>query len=304
MMLDCTWESAVSENRVDILGNDNPAGIYGPEMSVELDCIFPVLHGPYGEDGRLQGILDYSGIPYVGCGMMSSALCMDKIYTKQLLNAAGVKQSRYSVVRKNHDMKSVKDDLEGFSYPLFVKPANMGSSVGITKVKNESELESAIEVALRYDSKVLVEEGVDAREIEVSVLGNDDEISVSTPGEIIVNDDFYDYETKYIKSTSTLQIPAEITEAQSKEIRSTAEAAYRALGCRGLSRVDFFIDRKDGSIILNEINTMPGLTDASGFPKMWAGSGQAFSTVIDQLIALAIERHSDRSRNKTTFTGQ
>lgn len=287
MMLDCTWESAVSENRVDILGNDNPAGIYGPEMSVELDCIFPVLHGPYGEDGRLQGILDYSGIPYVGCGMMSSALCMDKIYTKQLLNAAGVRQSRYSVVRKNHDMKSVKDDLEGFSYPLFVKPANMGSSVGITKVKNESELESAIEVALRYDSKVLVEEGVDAREIEVSVLGNDDEISVSTPGEIIVNDDFYDYETKYIKSTSTLQIPAEITEAQSKEIRSTAEAAYRALGCRGLSRVDFFIDKKDGSIILNEINTMPGFTKISMYPKLMAYDGIPYKELITRLIELS-----------------
>lgn len=289
MMLDCSWENSVSGNRVDILGNENPAGIYGTDISVELDCIFPVLHGPYGEDGRLQGILDYSGIPYVGCKMMSSALCMDKIYTKQILNAEGVRQSRYAVVKKKYDIKDVISDLEGFTYPLFVKPANMGSSVGITKVKSQNELKDAINTALRYDIKLLIEEGVDAREIEVSVLGNEDDIMVSTPGEIIINDDFYDYETKYVKSTSKLQIPAEITKEQIKAIKEIAEKSYKALECTGLSRVDFFIDRKDGSVILNEINTMPGFTKISMYPKLMEHDGVSYKQLITKLIELSFK---------------
>lgn len=289
MMTNYTWEESVSDAVVDILGNDNPVGIYGADISIKLDCIFPVLHGPYGEDGRLQGILDYSGIPYVGCNMMSSAICMDKIYTKQLLNAEGIKQSRYVVVKKNYVIEKIIESLYGFSYPLFVKPANMGSSVGITKVKSENELEAAINMALEYDSKLLIEEGVDAREIEVSVLGNEDDIIVSTPGEIIVNDDFYDYETKYVKSTSTLQIPAEINESQANEIRKIAENSYRALECRGLSRVDFFIDRKDGSIILNEINTMPGFTKISMYPKLMEHDGVSYKQLITKLIELSFK---------------
>lgn len=288
-LLDCTWEKNVSNAKVDILGNDNPVGIYSKDSSIILDCIFPVLHGPYGEDGRVQGILDYSGIPYVGCGLLSSALCMDKAKTKEYLEAKGVSQSKYHIAYKGYEIETVARAVEALKYPLFVKPSNMGSSVGISKVKCFEELQAAMDFALKYDEKLVIEEGIDARELEVSVLGSGNNIRVSTPGEIVVNDDFYDYDTKYKKGTSTLVIPAPISESQLKEIKETAEKAYRILDCKGLSRVDFFIDRTNGKILLNEINTMPGFTKISMYPKLFEHDGLSYKDLISRLIELSFE---------------
>ena len=288
-LLDCTWENKVSSASVDILGNDNPVGIYTENSSIELDCIFPVLHGPYGEDGRVQGILDYSGIPYVGCGLLSSALCMDKAKSKDLLDSRGIMQTKYYTVKKGYNMDEVLSEVSDFEYPFFVKPSNMGSSVGITKVKTDIELKEAMDLALRYDDKILIEEGVDAREIEVSVLGNEGNIKVSTPGEIVVNDDFYDYDTKYKKGTSKLVIPAEISKEHMERIKLIAKQAYRILDCRGLARVDFFIDKNNGDILLNEINTMPGFTKISMYPKLMEHDGLSYKELISKLIELSFE---------------
>lgn len=288
-LLDCTWEQNVSSAKVDILGNDNPVGIYDANSAIELECIFPVLHGPYGEDGRVQGILDYSGIPYVGCGVLSSALCMDKVKTKEFLDLKGILQSKYYIAKKGYDINEILNAISNFKYPLFVKPANMGSSVGITKVKNKEALKEAMDFALRYDAKLVIEEGVDARELEIAVLGFGDEITVSTPGEIVVNDDFYDYDTKYKKGTSTLVIPAPITTQQLEDMKQIAKNAYEALDCRGLARVDFFIDKKDGSILLNEINTMPGFTKISMYPKLLENDGISYKELISKLIELSFK---------------
>ncbi|MGB5822963.1 MAG: D-alanine--D-alanine ligase family protein [Proteocatella sp.] len=289
MLLDCTWEKGIDNSKVEMLGNDGPVGIYADGVSIELDCIFPALHGPFGEDGRIQGILDYSGIPYVGCGVLSSALCMDKSHTKELLSKKDINQAKYIIVRRNYDMQKVYEGVSGFKYPLFVKPSNMGSSVGITKVKNQDELKSAMEKALEYDNKILIEEGVDARELEVAVIGNGQETQISTPGEIVVNDDFYDYDTKYKKGTSELFIPAEITKEQEYIIKNTAKLAYEALDCSGLARVDFFIDRNDGKVILNEINTMPGFTKISMYPKLLEYDGISYKELITKLIELSFK---------------
>ncbi len=288
-LLDCTWEQNVSSAKVDILGNDNPVGIYAADSAIELECIFPVLHGPYGEDGRVQGILDYSGIPYVGCGVLSSALCMDKAKTKEFLDLRGILQSKYYIAKKGYDINEILNAISNFQYPLFVKPANMGSSVGITKVKTKETLKEAMDFALRYDTKLVIEEGVDARELEIAVLGFGDEITVSTPGEIVVNDDFYDYDTKYKKCTSTLVIPAPITTQQLEDMKQIAKNAYEALDCRGLARVDFFIDKKDGSILLNEINTMPGFTKISMYPKLLENDGISYKELISRLIELSFK---------------
>lgn len=288
-LLDCTWETNVSSARVDILGNDNPVGIYTENSAIELDCIFPVLHGPYGEDGRVQGILDYSGIPYVGCGLLSSALCMDKEKSKDLLDSRGIMQTKYYTVKKGYNMDEVLSAVSDFEYPFFVKPSNMGSSVGITKVKTDIELKEAMDLALKYDDKILIEEGVNARELEVSVLGNEGNIKVSTPGEIVVNDEFYDYDTKYKKGTSKLVIPAEISKEQMERMKLIAKQAYRTLDCRGLARVDFFIDRNNGDILLNEINTMPGFTKISMYPKLMEHDGLSYKDLISKLIELSFE---------------
>lgn len=287
MLLDCTWENGIDNSRVEMLGNESHVGIYGDELSVDIDCIFPALHGPFGEDGRIQGILDYSGIPYVGCGVLSSALCMDKAYTKELLSKRGINQAKYLIVRRSDELETVYKGVCDFKYPLFVKPSNMGSSVGITKVKKEEDLKAAIETALKYDSKILIEEGIDARELEVAVIGNGRETQISTPGEIVVNDDFYDYDTKYKKGTSELFIPAEITKDQEAIIKATAKVAYEALDCSGLARVDFFIDRNNGDVIFNEINTMPGFTKISMYPKLLGYDGISYSELITRLIELS-----------------
>lgn len=288
-LLNCTWETSTSEGIVDLLGIKGKVGIYGDKV-LDLDCIFPVLHGPYGEDGKIQGILEFSQIPYVGCGVLSSAICMDKSVTKDLLEKAGVNQTPHIIVRKGEAQEDIQEKIVGLKYPLFIKPSNMGSSVGISKIKDIKDLTRALEQAFEFDSKVLVEEGVDAREVEIAVIGNDQNVLVSDPGEIIVNDDFYDYETKYIKSTSEIQIPAKLNEEQTQAIKAQAKLAYTALECQGLSRVDFFVEKTTGEIFLNEINTMPGFTNISMYPKLLEASGIKYTDIITKLIELASQR--------------
>lgn len=289
-LLDATWENYVSDSEVEILGNNKAPGIYGKNLEVQLDCIFPVLHGPFGEDGRLQGILEYSKLPYVGCNVLSSSMCMDKAITKEILKSENISQARHIVWRKGFDRTKILEKLNDFSYPLFVKPSNMGSSVGITKVNTPNEVEKAVEKALEYDHKIIIEEGINAREIEVAVIGNRDGLLVSTPGEIVVNDDFYDYETKYIKATSKLMIPADLPEESIKQIKELAAKAFELLECSGISRIDFFVDRESGRIILNEINTMPGFTKISMYPKLLEYDGIGYKELITKLIELAFER--------------
>lgn len=273
-------------------------------QAARIDVIFPVLHGPYGEDGTIQGMLEMANLPYVGCGVMSSAVAMDKVVAKQLFAAANLPQVPYHVVQRSfwqHDPEAVVRLVEDvLPYPLFVKPANLGSSVGVHKAKNRRELGEAITDAARYDRKVLIELAVpNAREIEVSVLGND-ELIASVPGEIEPGHEFYDYDAKYVDDSSQLLIPARISAELSDAVRELALRAFRAIDGTGLARVDFLLDGKRGELYLNEINTMPGFTRISMYPKLWEASGIAYPDLVDRLVQLALERHADRSRNRTT----
>lgn len=265
---------------------------------VEVDVVFPVMHGTFCEDGTLQGLLDLAMVPYVGVGVLGSAVGMDKDIAKRVLRDTGIPVVPWIVVQRhrwntNRD-EIIKNIMDDFSLPLFVKPSNAGSSVGVRKVKSYDELESAIDFALKYDMKALVEEGIDAREIECAVLGNDDPRS-SVLGEIIPKHEFYSYDAKYIDPDgASLVIPAIIDPASAEKIRGYAVAAFAALGCSGLSRVDFFVDRKSGNIFLNEINTLPGFTSISMYPKLWEHTGIKYEELLDRLIELAIERNSER----------
>lgn len=288
-LLDCSWQEFTTTEIVDILGVNGKPGIYGDEV-ITFDCIFPILHGPYGEDGKIQGILEFAEIPYVGCGVTSSAISMDKCITKDLLEKAGINQTPHTVIRKGEELESILEKISILKLPLFVKPANMGSSVGITKVSNVDHLAVALELAFKYDKKILIEEGVNAREVEVGILGNYGDLFISDPGEIIVNDDFYDYDTKYKKATSETEIPAKLTIDQIKKIKAQAKIAYTALECDGLSRVDFFVEKNTGEIFLNEINTMPGFTSISMYPKLLEANGIKYSDIITKLIELATKR--------------
>lgn len=270
----------------------------------QIDVIFPVLHGPLGEDGTVQGFLELAGLPYVGAGVAASALCMDKVMSKAVFQTHGLPVCPYlAVLRKRWqaDPDGVIEEIEAaLDYPLFVKPANLGSSVGITKAKRRADLAAALDEAARYDRKLLVEQGIEAREIEVSVLGNDDPIA-SVPGEIIPSREFYSYAAKYIDDASELLIPAPLSEAQTKAIREMAIRAYQAVDCAGMARVDFLVDRETGEIFLNEINTIPGFTAISMYPKLWAATGISYSELIDRLIELALERHQDRQQSASDF---
>ena len=277
-----------------------------------VDLIFPVLHGPYGEDGTVQGLLEMIEQPYVGCGVLASAVAMDKMTSKALFAAAGIPQVAYRTLLRrnwaegqesNPDLREerrekILDGLESaLTYPLFVKPANLGSSVGISKVKNRGELVRAIELACRYDRKVLVEAGVhDARELEVSVLGND-EPRTSVVGEVVAANEFYDYEAKYLDKGSRLLIPADIPPALADEIRLLAVRAFQALDGAGLVRADFLLGA-DGQLFLNELNTMPGFTASSMYPKLWEASGVPLSELVGSLVDMALERHGDRQQNR------
>ncbi len=269
-----------------------------------VDVIFPVLHGPYGEDGTVQGLLEMANIPYVGCGVLASAVGMDKVIAKQLFAQAGLPQPDFQVVMRRRWAAEPEQILEALEanlpYPVFVKPANLGSSVGVSKARNRAELIDAIALACRFDRKVVVEQAVaNAREIEVSVLGNEDPI-VSTPGEIVPGNEFYDYAAKYLDDNSQLIIPAELSEALVKQVQSLAIKAFQVADCSGLARVDFLLDDASGALYLNEINTMPGFTQISMYPKLWAASGISYAELVDRLLALALERHQDRMQNATT----
>ena len=260
---------------------------------IKVDVVFPVLHGKNGEDGAVQGLLQLAGIPFVGCDMISSACCMDKVITNTLLDEAGIAQAKWLGL-KEHEYKEngeefIKKAEEYLGYPIFVKPANAGSSVGVSKAADKDSLKRAIAKAFKEDSKLVLEEGITGKEIECAVLGNEEPIA-SLVGEIESCNDFYDYDAKYINEASKLYIPARIEQKISDEIRETAVRAYKALGCSGLARVDFFVREGDNKVLLNEPNTIPGFTSISMYPKMFQKSGVEYPELIDRLFMLACER--------------
>ena len=269
-----------------------------------LDVVFPVLHGTYGEDGTIQGFLELTDLPYVGAGVTASALGMDKVASKAVFSAHGLPILPYRMVlRKTWEAypEQVLAECEAaFDYPMFTKPANLGSSVGVSKVHHRSQLIDGLNEAARYDRKLIVEQGIEAREIEVSVLGNDDPM-VSVPGEIVPSREFYSYAAKYLDGASQLLIPAPLTAEQTQLVRQLASQAYTALDCAGMARVDFLMDRCTEQIWLNELNTIPGFTPISMYPKLWEASGISYAELIDRLIQLAIERYEDRKRSATSF---
>lgn len=273
-----------------------------------LDVVFPVLHGTYGEDGTIQGLLEMSGIPYVGCGVLASSCGMDKVTMKTLFRHAGLPVCKYEwFLRHEWEEKpaEVRARVEReLDYPCFVKPANLGSSVGVSRADDEETLVAAVNLAARYDRKIIVEEGLDAREIECAVMGND-EPEASLPGEYVVHDEqakFLDYTEKY-SSTGHVEfvVPAPIPKRLTRRIQELAVRAFKAVDGAGFARVDFFLRRDTNKLLVNELNTIPGLTEVSGFPKMWDASGVAFTEVIDRLVELAFERHAEKSRNTTSL---
>jgi D-alanine-D-alanine ligase len=268
-----------------------------------LDVVFPVLHGPYGEDGTVQGLMELANVPYVGPGVLASAAGMDKAVMKVLFAAAGLPiVDARAFVRADwmRDRDAVLAGIAPLAFPLFVKPANLGSSVGISKVKAPRELVPAIETALEFDRKVVVEAGVvNAREIECAVLGND-EPETSVPGEIIPSREFYDYEAKYLDDGSQCLIPADLPAATITEVRRLTVAAFRAIDAAGLARVDFLLSRDTGALVVNEINTMPGFTNISMYSKMWDASGVDYPTLVDRLIQLALARHAEKQKLRTS----
>jgi D-alanine-D-alanine ligase len=275
------------------------------ESLASLDVIFPVLHGPLGEDGTVQGLLELAGVPYVGCGVAASAVGMDKATCKAVFAAHGLPQVPYVALKRNRwetAPDAVLNALESqFTYPVFVKPANLGSSVGISKATDRASLRHALDKAARYDRRLVVEQGIDAREIEVSVLGNDEPVA-SLPGEIAPQRAFYDYAAKYITGDSELLIPAPLSPEQTVEVQRLAIAAFLAIDGAGMARVDFLLDRQTGQLYLNEVNTIPGFTSISMYPKLWEASGLSFPKLLERLVELALERHADKSRNETSVS--
>jgi D-alanine-D-alanine ligase len=268
-----------------------------------IDVVFPVLHGPYGEDGTVQGFLELTGLPYVGCGVLSSAVSMDKVMQKKVLDSENIKQTPYVWFWSKEWEQRKKEILNNLSlsYPVFVKPPNMGSSVGVSKVNNKEDLVGAVEEAIQYDRKVIIEQGVKGvREIEVAVLGNR-EPKASVAGEIIPSNDFYDYNAKYVDGKTDEKIPADLPEEVSKEIQDIAIKTYKALDAEGMARVDFMLS-DDGNIYLNEINTIPGFTSISMYPKLWEASGISYPELLDELIRLAIERGDEKKQIKVEYT--
>ena len=265
----------------------------------QVDVVFPVLHGPMGEDGTVQGMLELSGIPYVGSGVLGSAVAMDKAVAKTILAQAGIPQVPWLTVLRREwerDPDAVSAIVAAtLGYPCFTKPANMGSSVGIAKVHDADELASAIDLAAAYDRRIVIERGVDARELEVSVLGNDEPIA-SVAGEIVPTREFYDYEAKYVADDSKLLIPAPLEPETLARLQTIAVDAFRALDLAGMARVDFFLERGSGQLYLNEVNTIPGFTSISMYPMLWEASGIALGELVDRLIALAIERAAEKRR--------
>lgn len=279
-------------------GVENATGkiIQPSSIKEEEAIVFPVLHGPNGEDGTIQGFLETIDMPYVGAGVLTSACGMDKIMTKYILQAGGIPQVPYVPVLKNHwkeNPKQIFEQCEGtLLYPMFVKPANMGSSVGISKAENREELQNALHEAYKYDTRAIVEQGIEAREIEVAILGNED-VRTTVPGEIVKDVAFYDYNSKYIDNKIVMQIPAEIPEDVQQKAQDYAKNAYILLGGSGLSRCDFFLTNKN-ELFLNELNTMPGFTQFSMYPSLWDKMGLKYGDLIEELIQLGMNRYNQR----------
>ena len=289
-------------NRQSDSGDDNSAGVTLTGLGV--DVVFPVLHGPFGEDGTIQGLLELANVAYVGCGVLASAVGMDKLVMKTVFRAAGLNVPDWVPV----DRQAWQANVAGFTeeienklgYPLFVKPANLGSSLGISKASNRAELAAAVAHAAEFDRRIVVERAVpNAREIECAVIGNSAP-DASIAGEILPSREFYDYEAKYIDSGSRLEIPASIDEAMMREIQQQAVRAFTAIDGAGLARVDFLLNRATGELFINEINTMPGFTTISMYSKLWQASGVDYPLLVDRLIALAIERHADKQSHRIT----
>lgn len=272
-------------------------------LGERVDVVFPVLHGPYGEDGTIQGLLELAGIPYVGGGVAASAVGMDKVLMKLIFQQKGLPVGDYLYyLRKdlNDKIETIINEIEQqLGFPCFVKPANLGSSVGISKAHNRDELNRALYFAAEFDRKIVVEKMLKGREIECAVLGNDDPIA-SVPGEIIPCAEFYDYEAKYVLNDSKLEIPAALSEETTAKVRELAVKAFKAIDCSGLGRVDFFVDDQAEKIFVNEINTIPGFTRISMYPKLWEASGISYTELIDRLLQLALERHHDKMSNRVS----
>lgn len=295
---------------IALTGDTRPQGLTildGEGQTVPLDVIFPVLHGTFGEDGTIQGLFELADIPYVGCGVLASSTGMDKAFMKTLFRDAGLPICDYVwflrdewATNREATLSLVETKL---GFPCFVKPANLGSSVGVSKASDKESLATAIALAAEYDRKIIVEEGLQMREIECAVMGNEAP-TASLPGEYLIRDGakaFLDYTEKYSGTgNNEFVVPAPVSDELSAKIGQMAVMAFKAIDGSGLARVDFFLRTDNGALLVNEINTMPGLTDASGFPKMWAGTGKSFADVIDELIDLAIARHADKSKNRTS----
>lgn len=284
---------------------DGGAETFRAALLARLDVVFPVLHGTYGEDGAIQGLLELADVPYVGAGVLGSALGMDKVAFKSVMQAYGFPIADYLAFKRREweaEPESVLRRVEArLGYPVFTKPANLGSSVGISKCHDRAELEAGLAEAARYDRKLLVEAAVPAaREIEVSVLGNDEPVA-SVPGEIVPSREFYSYEAKYLDGKSELLIPAPLPEEVTERVRDLAVRAYRAIDGAGMARVDFLLSGETGELYVNELNTIPGFTEISMYPKLWEASGLPYPQLIDRLIELALERHRDRARSETSY---
>jgi len=276
------------------------ANLTTKQSGAAIDVIFPILHGPHGEDGTVQGLLKLAGVPFVGSGVLGSAVGMDKDVMKRLLRDAEIPIGRFITLKDTDKRVSFDDASKKLSVPFFVKPANMGSSVGVSKVTKEGDFEDAVENAFRYDRKIIFEEYIDGRELECSVLGNDEPIA-SVPGEVISNHEFYSYEAKYIdEHGAILEIPAKIPEKTKKKVQELAVKVFKVTSCEGLGRVDFFL-KDNGDVVVNEINTIPGFTAISMYPKLWEESGISYSELISRLIQLAIERFNKEQRIQTRY---
>jgi len=301
------------QGAVAILGDPSHSGLLSFEQSdgaltsQKLDVVFPVLHGPFGEDGTLQGLLEMANVPYVGCGVLASACGMDKVAMKLLFLQAGLPMCKYvwflRTQWESDRAKIVQTIKRKLGMPCFVKPANLGSSVGVSRAADKKSLEQAVELAAQYDRKIVVEEAVDAREIECAVIGNN-EPKASLPGEYVIYDKsaaFLDYTEKYTKTGHVeFVVPAPISKSLSTKIQKMAIQAFQSIDGAGLARVDFFLKRDSKQLLINELNTMPGLTEVSGYPKMWAASGLSYRRMLDVLVELALERHREKMVNKTT----
>lgn len=292
------------QERVFVYPGVSEPALHTAAARLAIDIAFPVLHGTHGEDGIIQGLLESAGIPYVGANVAASAAGMDKVIMKALFTQSGLPIAPYLWFYRSkwtmEPQKCVQQVEKTFPYPVFVKPANLGSSVGISKAHNSRELEEAFQDASRYDLKIVVEKGINAREIECSVLGNE-EPQASLPGEIVPKREFYDYIAKYIEDSTELHVPAKIDPTQIQRVQELSIRAFQAVGCSGMGRVDLLLDRDTGIFYLNEINTIPGFTSISMYPKLWEVSGLPFDQLLERLLELGLQRFQDQARNVMTF---